>query len=53
MGHGVTAAFPNSSMSVDHVFESGGEVEVMGHFMGTHTGDLHGAGGTILASGRP
>ena len=26
MGHGVTAAFPNSSKSVDHVFESGGEV---------------------------
>lgn len=53
MGHGFKAAFPDSHMSVDHVIESGEEVVVMGHFVGTHTGDLQGSGGTIPASGGP
>jgi predicted ester cyclase len=51
MGHAFKAAFPNSHMAVDSVVESGDEVVVLGHFRGTHSGDLHSPSGTIPASG--
>jgi predicted ester cyclase len=51
MGHAFKAAFPDSRMAVDQMVESGDEIVVLGHFQGTHTGDLQGAGGTIPASG--
>ena len=52
MGHAFKQAFPDSSMHVDHVVESGDDVVVLGHFRGTHTGDLVSANGTIPASGQ-
>jgi predicted ester cyclase len=51
MGNAFKAAFPDSHMAVDHIVESGDELVVLGHFQGTHTGDLQGGGGTITASG--
>lgn len=51
MGHAFRAAFPNSHMAVDNMVESGDEVVVLGHFRGTHSGDLQSSGGTIPASG--
>jgi predicted ester cyclase len=51
MGQAFKAAFPNSYMSVDKIVESDGEVVVLGHFRGTHSGDLQSAAGTIPASG--
>lgn len=51
VGHAFKAAFPDSAMNVDHAVESGGEIVVLGHFTGTHTGDLVSENGTIPASG--
>jgi len=51
IGQAFKAAFPDSYMAVDQVVESGAEIVVLGHFRGTHTGDLQSAGGTIPASG--
>lgn len=51
MGHAFKAAFPDSHMAVDNAVESGNEVVMLGHFRGTHTGDLQSPGGTIPASG--
>jgi predicted ester cyclase len=51
MGQAFKAAFPDSHMAVDQVVESGAEIVVLGHFRGTHTGDLQSADGTIPASG--
>ena len=45
------AGLPDSRMEVDHLVESGDEVVVLGHFRGTHTGDLQSANGTLPASG--
>lgn len=50
MGHAFKAAFPDSYMAVDRVVESGDDVVVLGHFRGTHSGDLQSAAGTIPAS---
>jgi len=52
MGNAFKAAFPDSHMAVDQVVESGDEIVLLGHFRGTQTGDLPGAGGTIPASGK-
>jgi predicted ester cyclase len=51
MGLAFKSAFPDSHMDVDQVVESGDEIVVLGHFRGTHTGDLQSAGGAIPASG--
>lgn len=51
MGHAFKAAFPDSYMAVDRVVESGDNVVCLGHFRGTHSGDLQSAAGTIPASG--
>ena len=51
MGHAFKAAFPNSHMAVDKVVESGDDVVALGHFRGTHSGDLQSPAGTIPASG--
>ncbi|HEY8787978.1 MAG TPA: ester cyclase [Actinopolymorphaceae bacterium] len=51
MGHAFKAAFPNSRMAVDKVVETGEDVVFLGHFEGTHSGDLQSAAGTIPASG--
>ena len=47
MGHSFKTAFPDSAMAVDRVVESGDEIVVLGHFRGTHTGDLVSPNGTI------
>ncbi|HUO49129.1 MAG TPA: ester cyclase [Acidimicrobiales bacterium] len=52
MGYAFKAALPDSKMVVDNAVESGDEIVVLGHFGGTHTGDLVSPGGTIPASGR-
>jgi len=52
MGHAFKAGLPDSRMAIDRVVESGDEIVVLGHFTGTHSGDLHSAGGTIPASGQ-
>lgn len=52
MGHAFKAGLPDSSMAIDQVVESGDEIVVLGHFKGTHTGDLESPGGTIPASGK-
>ena len=52
MGHAFKAGLPDSSMAIDQVVESGDEIVVLGHFKGTHTGDLQSPGGTIPASGK-
>jgi predicted ester cyclase len=51
MGSAFKAAFPDSHMAVDQAVESGNEIVVLGHFRGTHLGDLQSSGGTIPASG--
>jgi predicted ester cyclase len=51
MGEAFKAAFPDSEMLADHVVESGDDIVVIGRFVGTHSGDLHSAAGTIPASG--
>lgn len=51
MGHAFKAALPDAHMAVDRVVESGDEIVVLGHFRGTHAGDLQSPGGTIPASG--
>jgi len=51
MAHGFKAAFPDSRMVVDQAVENGDEVVVLGHFKGTHTGDMVSPNGTIPASG--
>jgi len=51
MGLAFKAAFPGSYMAVDQVVESDAEIVVLGHFRGTHTGDLQSAGVTLPASG--
>ena len=51
MGNAFKAAFPNSRMAVDKVVETGDDVVFLGHFEGTHSGDLQSAAGTIPASG--
>jgi predicted ester cyclase len=51
MGHAFKAALPNAHMEVDNVVESGDEVVALGHFRGTHSGDLQSPNGTIPASG--
>jgi predicted ester cyclase len=45
------AAFPDSHMAVDHMVECGDEIVVLGHFRGSHTGDLQSPGGIRPASG--
>ncbi len=52
MGHAFKAALPDSYMAVDKFVESKNEVVVLGHFRGTHAGDLQSPGGTIPASGK-
>src|SRR3954447_404354 len=52
MGHAFKNGLPDARMVVDHAIESGDEVVVLGHFKGTHTGDLVSPGGTIPASGK-
>ena len=51
MGLAFKAGLPDSQMQVDHVVETGDEVVVLGHFRGTHTGDLQSSGGVLPASG--
>jgi len=51
MGQAFKAAFPDSYMAIDHTVEAGADVVVLGHFRGTHGGDLVSPGGTIPASG--
>jgi predicted ester cyclase len=51
MGHAFKAGIPNAHMAVDNVVEAGDEVVVLGHFRGTHSGDLQSPSGTIPASG--
>nr|AYC79661.1 hypothetical protein [uncultured bacterium] len=51
MGHAFKSAFPDSSMHVDRMVESGDEVVVLGFFRGTHTGDLQSPSGRLPASG--
>lgn len=53
MAQAFKAAFPDSHMEIEHVVEAGDEVVALGHFKGTHSGDLQGATGTIPASRRP
>jgi len=52
MGRAFKAGLPDSRMEVDHVVEAGEEVVVLGHFRGTHTGDLQSSGGVLPHSGR-
>jgi predicted ester cyclase len=52
MGHTFKAGLPDCSMSVDRIVESGQEIVVLGHFKGTHLGDLQSPGGTIPSSGK-
>jgi predicted ester cyclase len=51
MARAFKTGLPDCSMTVDHVVEKDDEVVVLGHFIGTHTGDLQSAGGTLPASG--
>lgn len=51
VGDAFKGAFPDSRMIAEKVVESGDEIVVLGRFVGTHSGDLHSAGGTIPASG--
>src|SRR4051794_32786763 len=51
MGRAFKTGLPDSRMAVDHVVETGDEVVVLGHFRGTHTGDLQSPNGTLPASG--
>ena len=53
MGHAFNNALPDSHMVIDHTVESGDEIVVLGHFVGTHTGDFVTPNGTIPATGRP
>jgi ketosteroid isomerase-like protein len=53
MGNAFKAGLPDSRMLVDVAVESGNEIVVLGHFRGTHTGDLVSPSGTIPASGNP
>ena len=53
MGHAFKEAFPDSRMEVDHLVEAGDEIVVLGHFRGTHMGDLAGPAGVLPASGKP
>jgi steroid delta-isomerase-like uncharacterized protein len=53
MGHAFRAAFPDSRMAVDHTVETDDEIVVLGHFIGTNSGDFVGPDGTIPASGKP
>jgi predicted ester cyclase len=52
MGRAFKAGLPDCYMAVDQIVESGDEIVVLGHFKGTHTGDLQSPDGTIPASGR-
>jgi predicted ester cyclase len=52
-GHAFNNALPDSHMVIDQTVESGDEVVVMGHFVGTQTGDFVTPNGTIPATGRP
>ncbi len=52
MGHAFKAGLPDCYMEVNRIVESGDEVVVLGHFKGTHSGDLRAPGGTIPASGK-
>jgi predicted ester cyclase len=52
MGHAFKAGLPDCFMAVDRIVESGEEIVVLGHFKGTHTGDLQSPGGTIPSSGK-
>jgi predicted ester cyclase len=51
VAHAFKAAFPDSHMAVDHMVECGDEIVVLGHFRGSHTGDLQSPGGILPASG--
>ena len=51
IGLAFKAGLPNSHMVLDKIVEAGNELVVLGHFRGTHTGDLQSPGGTIPASG--
>jgi predicted ester cyclase len=52
MGRAFKAGLPDCYMAVDRIVESGDEIVVLGHFKGTHSGDLQSPGGTIPASGK-
>jgi len=52
MGHAFKAGLPDSHMAIDRVVESGDEIVLLGHFKGTHSGDLQSPGGTLPASGK-
>jgi ketosteroid isomerase-like protein len=45
-------AFSDSHMVVDHCVETGNDLVVLGHFVGTHTGALQSPGGTLPATGK-
>ena len=51
MGQAFKAGLPDARMVIDKTVESGDEVVVLGHFRGTHSGDLQSPGGTLPASG--
>ncbi len=51
LGNAFKAGLPDATMTIDHLVEAGDEVVVLGHFGGTHSGDLYSPGGTIPASG--
>jgi steroid delta-isomerase-like uncharacterized protein len=52
MAEAFRVAFPDSQMVVDHTVETGDEIVVLGHFVGTNSGDFVGPDGTIPASGK-
>ena len=53
MGEAFRAGLPDCRMVIDNAVEGGDEIVVIGHFQGTHTGDLISPNGTIPASGSP
>jgi predicted ester cyclase len=53
VGYAFKSALPDAEMRIDQAVESGDEVVILGHFCGTHEGDLVSPGGTIPASGKP
>ena len=51
-GEAFRNAMPDSRMEVARSVDAGDEVCILGHFKGTHQGDLVSPDGTIAASGR-
>ena len=52
-GRAFKEGFPDGRMEIVRAVEDGADIFLSGRFVGTHTGDLAGPGGTIPASGRP